>query len=128
MTEPNGLQPARCSFCRKGQADVNALIAGMGVYICNECVAVANDSLAQLGTVNQKVTFDPAKHFRGFETDKLLKGVALIEPVHQDVSAQQALMVAILRERAVSWAEIGQALGVSRQAAWRRFATEPEGE
>ncbi len=26
------------------------------------------------------------------------------------------------RERNLSWAEIGQALGVSRQAAWERFA------
>ena len=27
----------------------------------------------------------------------------------------------ILREREVSWATIGQALAVSRQAAWKRF-------
>lgn len=59
---------------------------------------------------------------------KLLNNISAIEPLHQDVSAQQALMVAILRERAVSWADIGQALGVTRQAAWRRFATEPEAD
>ena len=32
--------------------------------------------------------------------------------------------VDLLRERRVSWAEIGRTLGVSRQAAWERFAQE----
>ncbi len=30
--------------------------------------------------------------------------------------------VELLRSRKISWAAIGQALGVSRQAAWERFA------
>jgi biotin operon repressor len=30
-------------------------------------------------------------------------------------------VVDILRERAVSWEKIGEALAVSRQAAWKRF-------
>ena len=107
---------------------MNALISGVGVYICNECVATAGEHLARLGTVTKKVPYDAAAHFRLFETNKLLNNVSAIEPLHQDVSAQQALMVAILRERAVSWADIGQALGVTRQAAWRRFATEPEAD
>ena len=28
----------RCSFCGKTQAQVKKIIAGNGVYICNECV------------------------------------------------------------------------------------------
>ena len=35
-----------------------------------------------------------------------------------------AAHVAVLRERNVSWARIGAALGVSKQAAWERFANE----
>ncbi|MFM2098273.1 MAG: ATP-dependent Clp protease, ATP-binding subunit ClpX [Chloroflexota bacterium] len=30
----------RCSFCRKSQEQVRKLIAGQGVYICDECVAL----------------------------------------------------------------------------------------
>ena len=30
--------------------------------------------------------------------------------------------VDLLRERNISWAEIGRSLGVSRQAAWERFS------
>lgn len=36
----------RCSFCKKGQHDVRKLIAGPGVVICDECVEVCNDILA----------------------------------------------------------------------------------
>ncbi len=36
-----------CSFCGKGQAQVRRLIAGpLGVFICDECVALCNDILA----------------------------------------------------------------------------------
>jgi len=33
---------ARCSFCGKSQDEVTKLIAGPGVYICNECVNLCN--------------------------------------------------------------------------------------
>ncbi|WFS64063.1 ATP-dependent Clp protease ATP-binding subunit ClpX [Pseudodesulfovibrio thermohalotolerans] len=36
-----------CSFCRKTQAKVQRLIAGPDVYICDECVALCNDIMAQ---------------------------------------------------------------------------------
>ena len=32
--------------------------------------------------------------------------------------------VAVLRGRSVSWTRIGAALGISKQAAWERFANE----
>jgi hypothetical protein len=31
---------------------------------------------------------------------------------------------AVLRERGISWTRIGEALGVSKQAAWERFSGE----
>ena len=33
----------RCSFCGKRQGQVRRLIAGPGVYICNECVSLCNE-------------------------------------------------------------------------------------
>ena len=32
-----------CSFCGKCQDEVTRIVAGSGVFICNECVATAND-------------------------------------------------------------------------------------
>src|SRR5204863_918885 len=34
---------AKCSFCGKSQKKVKKLIAGPGVYICNECIDLCND-------------------------------------------------------------------------------------
>jgi ATP-dependent Clp protease ATP-binding subunit ClpX len=36
-----------CSFCGKSQLDVQRLIAGPDVYICDECVGLCNDIIAQ---------------------------------------------------------------------------------
>ncbi len=37
----------RCSFCGRPQSEVRRLIAGPGVYICDSCVALCNDILAE---------------------------------------------------------------------------------
>lgn len=38
-----------CSFCGKSQIEVLRLIAGPTVYICNECVTLCVDILAEPG-------------------------------------------------------------------------------
>ena len=37
----------RCSFCGKKQSQVRKLIAGGGVYICDECIEVCNEILEE---------------------------------------------------------------------------------
>ncbi len=37
----------RCSFCGKSQEEVRKLIAGPNVYICDECIELCNDILAE---------------------------------------------------------------------------------
>lgn len=37
----------RCSFCGKSQKEVKKLIAGNGVYICDECVSLCNEILEE---------------------------------------------------------------------------------
>ena len=37
----------KCSFCGKSQKEVRKLIAGPTVYICNECITLCNDILAE---------------------------------------------------------------------------------
>ena len=39
--------PALCSFCGKSQDEVRKLIAGPTVYICDECIDLCNDIIAQ---------------------------------------------------------------------------------
>lgn len=33
----------KCSFCGKSQKQVKKLIAGPGVYVCNECIDLCNE-------------------------------------------------------------------------------------
>ncbi len=42
----NDGETLRCSFCNKDQGDVRKLIAGPTVFICDECVEVCNDIIA----------------------------------------------------------------------------------
>ena len=47
MAKKNGdTDVLRCSFCNKDQNDVRKLIAGPTVFICDECVEVCNDIIA----------------------------------------------------------------------------------
>lgn len=39
----------RCSFCGKRKSQCEKLIAGPGVYICNECVALCDGILSGEG-------------------------------------------------------------------------------
>ena len=45
----------RCSFCGKNQTQVEKLIAGPDVYICNECVELCNEIMEdELGDTRKK--------------------------------------------------------------------------
>ena len=45
-----------CSFCGKSQDDVQRLIAGQGVYICNECVELCQSILEEGGNLSRRRT------------------------------------------------------------------------
>lgn len=39
----NGIDTVRCSFCGKTQEEVKKIVAGPGVYICNECIDLCKE-------------------------------------------------------------------------------------
>lgn len=45
-----------CSFCGKSQNDVKKLIAGPGVYVCNECIDICNEIINDDEQVDTSVT------------------------------------------------------------------------
>jgi hypothetical protein len=106
-----------CSFCVKNKETVGKLIAGPGVYICDECVGLCNLILAE----------EPASEFGSWNEqpdDELLASLARIQAVVSQTNAAVHDHVGILRDRGISWTRIGEALGVSKQAAWERFSGE----
>ena len=104
----------RCSFCRKPERKVAKLIGGHGAYICDLCV----------GACNKILEATPAG-FTGWEslTDQQLLDSLL--PAEKTVEAVRAVLqtqIDVLRKRGISWAAIGEAMKISRQAAWERFS------
>ena len=109
------LETLCCSFCRKDQDSVAKLVAGPGVYICNECVGLCNLVIAEA----------PAPAFGAWHEapdDELLAGLARVQAVVAQADAAVHDYVGVLRGRGISWTRIGEALGVSKQAAWERFS------
>ena len=55
----------RCSFCGKTQDQVKKLIAGPNVYICDECVALCNEIIAEecknIGDIENLESLKPAE-------------------------------------------------------------------
>jgi len=53
----------RCSFCGKGQDQVRKLVAGPGVFICDQCIdlcqEVLEDDNRSAGQKKQKTGFIP---------------------------------------------------------------------
>ena len=54
-TDPN--EPAVCSFCGKSERQVKSMISGPGVYICNECVELAQTIISEENKANVKEEF-----------------------------------------------------------------------
>jgi len=114
-----GKGPLHCSFCLKSQHEVAKLIAGPGnLFICDECVALCDEYVAGR---TPKIDRDRFK-IETIATETLLARLKPIELTLQGMGNQLQTVVEELRGREVSWARVGEALGVSRQSAWERFS------
>ncbi|GAA2614616.1 hypothetical protein Adu01nite_33590 [Paractinoplanes durhamensis] len=113
-----------CSFCAKPSSAVEKVIAGPGVYICNECVDLCNNILS---SEQQDPTTSDAK-LSAWENeltdDQLLDRLPQVAAAGAQTEASLQRLVTTLRERRVTWARIGTALGIARQSAWERFSGE----
>ena len=51
-----GNEQLLCSFCGKSQRQVKKLIAGPGVYICDECIDLCNEIIDEELTAPRRST------------------------------------------------------------------------
>jgi ATP-dependent Clp protease ATP-binding subunit ClpX len=54
----DGGELVKCSFCGKSQKQVKKLIAGPGVYICDECIDLCNDIIAEELAETNELSFE----------------------------------------------------------------------
>ncbi len=104
----------RCSFCKKPDSEVKRLVGGPSVCICDSCIGICN-----------KILEATPPRFAGWDAmsdGEILGGLKASDFAVEGVRALLQTQVDVLRRRSVSWAAIGTALGMSRQAAWERFS------
>jgi hypothetical protein len=115
------VEAPRCSFCGKPAADVRRLVAGPGVHICDECVQLATDVITEFQEHPVEVRLPM---WESLTDEQMLDHIPRVSSVADQVEANLRAWVQELRRRGVTWARIGQALGVTRQSAWERFSGE----
>ena len=54
----DGGELLKCSFCGKSQKQVKKLIAGPGVYICDECIELCNEIIEEELSETSELSFD----------------------------------------------------------------------
>jgi ATP-dependent protease Clp ATPase subunit len=112
----------RCSFCGKAQTEVKTLVAGPGVFICDECVQLCRQVVEKKRKPATREVLNSLLPDNA-PTEALLKTLTGYNGAFERIDAAMQDVADVLREREVSWATIGQALSVSRQAAWKRFGS-----
>jgi len=80
----------KCSFCGKSQDQVKKLIAGPGVYICDECVELCNEIIEE---ELSRTTEEPAK-FKSLLKPREINNILDQYVIGQDM-AKKALSVAV---------------------------------
>ena len=107
--------PMMCSFCAGSASSTRRLVAGPGVAICQDCAA---SSIRLLSGTDSS----PAEAPWARMTDEaLLAHLPEISAVAAQVEDRLCAWVGTARQRSISWARIGAALGMTRQSAWERF-------
>jgi hypothetical protein len=109
------------SFCGKPNTEVDKLVAGPGVKICNECVALAEAIMDEYRDKPHELRLPI---WEPMSDEQMLDHVPRMAVVATQVESDLRSWVRELRSRGVTWTRIGESLGITRQSAWERFSGE----
>ena len=85
---PGGSEQLLCSFCGKSQRQVKKLIAGPGVYICDECIDLCNE------IIDEELTVPASLDLENLPKPKQIYSVLADYVIGQE-EAKRALSVAV---------------------------------
>ncbi len=115
----------KCSFCGKSQDQVRKLIAGPGVYICDECIDLCNEILDEelvdgQGTAGGRQAAEPKGKAPAKKTSKPAPTLAQI-PKPMEIKAH-------LDEQVVGQEEAKKVLSVAVYNHYKRLAWQGDGK
>lgn len=106
-----------CSFCATPYSPESRVAGGLGFFICEHCVR----RFVEISHDPDRLIASYTPPWRSMNNDELLQVLPEIVASGAQHDAFLHEWVDMLRERGISWHQIGLALGVTRQAAWQRF-------
>ncbi|GAA1357119.1 ClpX C4-type zinc finger protein [Arthrobacter rhombi] len=110
--------PFMCSFCLRPRDETGWLVGAPSASICRSCSESALELLRSAPP--EPVDFPGAPWDRLTERE-LLAQLPRVAHARDDVEHHLRTWVNAARRRGISWAAIGESLGMSRQSAWERF-------
>jgi ClpX C4-type zinc finger len=116
---------ASCSFCGKANIEVKTLVAGPGVFICNECVDLSVTLVAGAADI----TTDERARLRAVARDRPVQDMlGMLPGLAQSAARAEAELsrwVGRLRQKGIDWQQIGDALDTSAHDVRQRFDPAP---
>ncbi|MCW2798339.1 hypothetical protein [Nocardioides sp.] len=107
-----------CSFCGIHGTRKTKFAGGLGAMMCADCLEYYHGVLSS----KKRTAAISRPPWESMSDTELLSKLPLIAQTADQVNEFLVDWVRLARSRNLSWAEIGKALGTSRQAAWERFA------
>ena len=106
-----------CSFCGLVGTSETRFAGGLGAMMCLDCLN-AYHAVSRSEEAVAAISRPPWDEMTDTE---LLSKLPLIASSADQVNNFMGDWIGLIRERNLSWAAIGKAMGISRQAAWERF-------
>jgi hypothetical protein len=113
----------RCTFCQKPTTAVKKMVAGPGVFICDECVSLCVEIIGSEFSASPEMP-ERVRWEERMSDDELLAALPGIAASSAQVDRELASWVRTARSRGITWTRIGGAMGMTRQSAWERFSGE----
>lgn len=110
-----------CSHCLLPRVAVGPLLHSPLATICRGCATLAVEKFDAEGVTGSDDPRRLAPQWEGIDDETLLRRIADIAGARDGVEKHLADWVDRARERGISWARIGECLGMTRQSAWERF-------
>lgn len=116
---------ASCSFCGKPNTAVQRLVAGPGVYICNECVQLSASIIEDAARTTPEESSRRRSQYYSRSSEDILAMLRPLVGTADRIEAELAAWIDRLRAGGTDWAAIAGATGMSIDAVRQRFAAAP---
>lgn len=117
---------AHCSFCSKPNIEVEKLVAGPGVYICNECIELSSAIIEETRRSTSEDSQSWRSQYYDRTSDDILGLLPALSRSAKRVEAELAAWIKLLRERDTDWEAIADAIDIPVSIVRQRFGAQPK--